>query len=205
MISPHMTTATQKLVAAILVADRPGIMRDVTTAVTDLGGNIDGVSQTVVEGYFSIVLTASFPAPLTPPALHDAIAHSFRDGEASVVVRPYAPVPREPRLHSGQRYVLVIAGQDKPGILKRATTALAARGINIEDWTCQFEGARVSYIGFITVPASVRIADVQRELQRTLGELDMRCSLQHENIFRATNEVGPIKALLKEASDAARG
>ncbi|MCE9613503.1 MAG: ACT domain-containing protein [Lentisphaerae bacterium] len=193
-----------KIVASILVADRPGIMRDITTAITDLGGNIDGISQTVVEGYFSVILTAAFPQPLEPPAVQAAIACRFGSQEASIVVRPFVPVPREPRLAGGQRYLLVVSGRDQPGILKRTTTCLAARGINIEDWSFQFDGTQVTYIGQLTVPRNVPIGDVQRELHRTLGQIDLRCTLQHENIFRATNEVGPIKSLLQESADAAQ-
>lgn len=197
--------AIHKFVIAILVADRPGIMRDMTSSITGLGGNIDGVSQTVVEGYFSIVLTASFPTPLGAQALHAAMASGFRAGEASIVVRAFIPVQREPLLADGQRYVLVIAGLDKPGILKSATTALAALGINIEDWTCQFEGPQVTYIGLITVPRTAGVERVQADLRAALEPLAMRCTVQHENVFRATNEVGPIKSLLKEASNVARG
>jgi predicted amino acid-binding ACT domain protein len=132
------------------------------------------------------------------------VAAPFGDGDACVVVRPFAPVTREHALAHGRRYVLVVTGDDRPGILKTTTGALAARGINIEDWTYHVEGPRVTYIGVLTVPDGVRVADVQRALHRALDPMGLQCRMQHENIFRATNEVGPIKALMQEADNAAR-
>ena len=192
-----MSSATAKFVASILVADRPGIMRAITSAITDLGGNINGVRQTVVEGYFSIILTATFPETMTGDAVDKAIANNFDPGEASIVVRPCDPVPPEDRIRNGHRFILVIAGEDKPGVLKAATGCLADHGINIEDWSYYFEGTSVTYIGDLTVPHDVQVHVVQQDMRTQLAPLAMQCSIHHENIFRATSELGPVKNILE--------
>jgi len=186
-----------KFVLSILVADHPGIMCAITSAVTDQGGNINGIRQTVVEGYFSIILTATFAAGATAEALHAAVTANFPPGEASIVVRPYAPVEPEGTITGGTTYILVIAGPDRPGILRAATGCLARHGVNIEDWSYHFDGPQVTYIGVLTVPRAVAIAPMQEALRATLSPLDITCSLQHENIFRATSEIGPVKSILE--------
>ena len=186
-----------KFVLSILVADHPGIMCAITSAVTDQGGNINGIRQTVVEGYFSIILTATFAAGATAEALHAAVTANFPPGEASIVVRPYAPVAPEGTITGGTTYILVIAGPDRPGILRAATGCLARHGVNIEDWSYHFDGPQVTYIGVLTVPRAVAIAPMQEALRATLSPLDITCSLQHENIFRATSEIGPVKSILE--------
>lgn len=191
-----------KYVASVLIADRPGIMRDITSAITDRGGNIDGVRQTVVEGYFSVILTASFGDALDPDSLRDAMLANFVPGEASVVVRPFCAVAPAAAIAEGRRYVLVVSGKDRPGILKRTTTFLAAGNINIEDWEYRFDADQVTYIGVVTIPRSADIAAVQRGLRDCLEVMQLRGTLQHENIFRATNEIGPIRSLLQGGGDA---
>ncbi len=188
----------KRFVISILVPDRAGIMRDLTSAVTDLGANINSVSQTVVEGYFSVALTVTFADAQTATAVQAAIARNFRSGEAGILVCPFAPVRRSPKLRGGQGYVLCITGRDQPGILKRATTFLAAHAINIESWECGLEDATVTYLAELTVPPRLEIRQVQHELQELLSPMGLRTSLQHANIFRATNEIGPIRSLLRE-------
>lgn len=59
-----MQSATEsRYVISLLVADRIGILRELTTAVTDLGANIEGISQTVVQGYFTVIMIAGCSAP----------------------------------------------------------------------------------------------------------------------------------------------
>ena len=192
-------SSRSKYVVAVLVADRTGILRDVASAVTDLGGNIDGVRQTVVEGYFSITLTASFPEDLAGDRLRDALGARFKPGEAEILVRAFLPVKVPTAIASGQPYVLCITGEDQPGILKRAATYLAGKGINVEDFEYLLEGQVVTYIGHLTVPRRLAIRPIQDELRDLMAGIGMRATLQHRNIFRATNEVGPIRSLIEEA------
>ena len=53
----------------------------------------------------------------------------------------------------------------------------------------------------MTVPPSCDVSALQRTLADTLGPTGLATSLRHENIFRATNEVGPISALLDGATN----
>jgi glycine cleavage system transcriptional repressor len=191
-----------RLVVSILVADRPGIMRDITSAIADMGANIDGISQTVVEGYFTVILTATFQEKVSPESVKHAIAENFRAHEADITVRPFVPVPVPRDIAEGEPYVLTITGRDRPGILKRATTFLAEKSINIEDWECFFSGPEVSYVGEVTMPAGLEITEIRNELQAALLDMGMKSSMQHRNIFRATNEIGPMKSLLREADGA---
>lgn len=185
-----------RFVVSVLVSDRVGVLRDITTAVSDMGANIDGISQTVVEGYFTVILTATFKKPQQPNAIARAIEENFRRDEASVVVRPYNRPSPELHTVDGETYVLTLSGRDRPGILKTVTTFLASRGINVEDWYVEFRGAHVTHMGEVTVPAALDIQQVKDELRRAVAPLKLDSDLQHENIFRATNEVGPIKSLL---------
>jgi len=186
-----------RYVISVLVADRVGILKGITSAIADMGGDIDAISQTVVEGYFTVILTASFPAPCPAEEVHRAILAGFPRNEVSVVVRPFEPPPARGR-PSGVRYILTIQGREQAGILKRVCTYLAGKGINIEDLFFRIDGPRVTHVGEVMVPRVLDIKQVQDELGQLLAPLGLSASLQHENIFTVTSEVGSVRPLLEE-------
>ena len=188
---------SNRYVVSVLVADRVGILRDVTSAVTDMGANIDGISQTVVAGYFTVILTATFSKSRTPDSIRDTILENFAHGEAAVVVRLYEAESIKRMPDKGRRYIMTITGKDKPKVLKTVTNFLAEKNINIEDWYVDFDGGNVRNIGEVSVPKTLDIKQVQDEFQLLLSSLGLTSNIQHENIFRATNEIGAIGALLR--------
>ena len=194
------SSADNRYVISVLVADRVAILRDITSAVTDLGANIDGISQTVVEGYFTVILTATFPALVSADSVRNAIQANFGSHEASIVVIAYdTDRAARPPVH-GERYVFTVTGRDRPGILKTITTFLADKGINIEDWQVHFSADGVTHIGEVTVPRVLDVKQLQDEFRPLMASLNLVSCVQHENIFRATNEVGAIRALLEEGT-----
>lgn len=190
----------QRYVLSVLIADRVGILGAITAAVTDLGANIEGISQTVVQGYFTVIMLAAFAQPRSAEAVRDAILKRFAKDEAAVMVRPYQAPLRVPV--AGDRYILTMAGRDRPGILKALTGYLAGKNINIEDLFFSIVGEHVTHIGEVTVPAQLDLEQIQTELREVMAPFALVVSLQHENLFRATNEVGAIRHLLKENSHA---
>lgn len=196
------TREKERYVISVLVSDRVGVLRDITSAVTDIGANVDGISQTVVEGYFTVILTATFDKSSSPDKIRSAILENFRKDETSVVVRPYERKEPTRRTVDGEQYVATITGKDRKGILKTVTSFLASKGINVEDWYVEFRGDNVTHMGEITVPHSLDIKQVQDEFRHVVAALNLTAGFQHANIFRATNEVGPIKSLLGGKPDA---
>ena len=74
----------------VMSDDHPGIVSAVSTAVTHLGGNIDAASQTVLGGYFTLIMVVSLPQPLEARDL----AAKVRGPESAglqVVARPFSP------------------------------------------------------------------------------------------------------------------
>ena len=194
-----MKTANKKrFVISVLIRDRVGILRDITAAVTNMGANIDGISQTVVAGYFTVTLTATFSGQHEADEIRSCIMQNFVKDEISAAVRQYEGLPAARQTVDGDRYIIIISGKDRGGILKAITTFMASKGINIEDWQVEFDGADVRHIGEITVPEVLDLKQMQDELRRLLTPMALTCCIQHENIFMATNEIGPIKSLIGE-------
>ena len=191
--------------------DRVGILRDVTGALFALGANFTDLRQTVVGGIFTLSAIAEFEAPADPAALASAVRAALPEKDACVDVRacaaPAAHVAMRiertspPRPGAGGRYVVSVTGPDSPGRIHRIAKVFAAHGANVEDWRHDLsDPVRTLTIGVVTIPPAADLAALRAALDAELAPLGLSTSLLHENIFRATNEVGPISALLTPAT-----
>lgn len=189
---------SRKFVVSMMLVDRAGIMRDITSAITDMGANIDAISQTVVEGYFTVILTASFDVERSSDEISAAIERNFEGRKPGIIVKPFEDMSVPQHKPVGDPYIIVLSGTDRPGILKLSTTFLAERDINIEDWASLVDGVKAMYIAEITVPRETDVRKLQAELKEIMATIDIGASVRHQNIFRATNEIGPIKSLLEQ-------
>ena len=52
---------TYGYVINVTAVDRPGIVAGVSSAIEKLHGNIESCSQTVLDGYFTLIMTFSMP------------------------------------------------------------------------------------------------------------------------------------------------
>jgi predicted amino acid-binding ACT domain protein len=92
--------------------------------------------------------------------------------------------------------MVTLTGDDHAGILQAVTAFFADRQINIEDWNVEFNGPRITHVGQISVPDQLDITQIQIEFRHLAQTLQLQAGIQHEYIFRAISEIGPIKSLL---------
>ena len=147
-----------------------------------------------------MIIIAAFQKAQSRDEIENAIGRHLHDSEPSVLVRKFEGA--EPRLATGGRYILTMSGRDRPGILKAVTVFLAEKGINVEDLFFRIDGEHVTHIGELTIPRQLDIKQCQEELQALLAPLGLTGGLQHENLFRVTNEVGAIQTLIRENGNA---
>jgi predicted amino acid-binding ACT domain protein len=194
-----MTSDRSLFAVSVTVPDRVGVLRDVTKAILELQGNLVDLRQVVVGGCFSLTCIATLPAGTDAEALRSAIDAQMAPDEAGILVRPYVPAPG-PVVARGARYVFTISGPDAPGRVFEASQFFVERGINIEDWQHIAATPGTAFnVGLVTIPDDLDLQRVQKEFVRRLTPLGLSARLLHENIFRATNEIGPIHALLPHA------
>jgi glycine cleavage system transcriptional repressor len=172
----------------VMSDDHPGIVAAVTEAVESLGGNIDACSQTVLGGYFTLIMIISLPEPIEPERLAERVRIAG-GSEYQVLVRPalspQAPVERE----SCEKFVITAFGKDQPGIVRRFSQYLAGKDINIVDLYGDRSGDEFVLIGQVEVPVHWDIRMLQADLEQMGQELGFAVKLQHENVFVATNQL----------------
>ena len=160
-------------------ADRPGIVAAVTGVLVDHDCNLEDTSMTILRGHFSMMLVVSAPASETADALEASLGDLGRRLGLLVAVRPIEDdVPESP---SGAAYNLAVYGGDRPGIVHRVSSLLAARDVNIVDLTTRVigEADRPVYVMVldVTLPAGLAVETLEHDLGELGRDLGVECSL----------------------------
>ena len=170
--------------------DHPGIVAAVTTAVESLDGNIDACSQTVLGGYFTLIMIVSTPNSVDPEDLAEQVRRSGTSNSPfQVLVRRALPPENLAPAEKCDRFVITAFGKDQPGIVRRFSQYLAGRDINIVDLYGDRRGDEFVLIGQLEVPTHWDIRMLQTDLEQMGQELGFAVKLQHENVFVATNQL----------------
>ena len=178
-------------IVTVMARDRVGIVRDVSTALDGLGGNISHVSQTVMRGYFTLIVSVHMPDDRTQLEIRQAVERTGDVGEFEVNVRPFEEAAAQTPSQC-ERFTLTIQGNDRPGIIARVTNYLADEGINIDDFYAYIKDSRFVMLAQVLIPAEMDTESVQTSLEQMGEEYQTIVHLQHENIFKATSEISPV-------------
>ena len=185
-----MTRFPHVYVLNVMSDDHPGIVAAVSNAVESLGGNIDACSQTVLGGYFTLIMIVSVPSPVDSESLADRVRGAESSGSAyQVLVRPALDAPSPTTKEASDRFVISAFGEDQPGIVRRFSQYLASKDINIVDLYGDRTGNEFVLIGQVEVPTRWDVRMMQADLEQMGKELGFTVKLQHEGIFLATNQL----------------
>jgi len=188
---------SNQYVISIMSRDRVGIIYEVSRAISELQGNIADLRQSVLCGYFSMILLASFPASITQRAIERKLAEVDARSEtpidAAVEQVTVEALPGAPAIPENA-YVLTATGSDKIGFVATVTSFCANRHINILDLSTTTSASSYVMILIVDLSRCPSVAAVRAELASFAKEQGINVVLQHYDIFRAVNEINlPIR------------
>jgi glycine cleavage system regulatory protein len=165
------------LVLTVVGNDRAGLVAGVADVVVAHGGNWGRSQLAELSGTFAGVIEVSVPAARVDE-LRDALG--ALDGLIAIALPAAgeATDARGPRNFSFQ-----VLGNDRPGIVKEVTSALADLGVSVDRMTTQtrdaaMAGGRLFEASLVaSVPASVDIRDVTVQLERLASEIQVDVTL----------------------------
>jgi predicted amino acid-binding ACT domain protein len=182
--------ASPRFVVSVMSRDRVGIVRDVTTALTGWRANIEFVSQTVVHHYFTLILIITFPELRDPAAVRELLQGAGQPGELEIGVKLFEPTAeKQAVIPQADRFVLTAIGGDRPGITHQLAVFLAGKGININDLNGATKGDQFLVVAELAVPTRLDLGQLQVDIAAFGEARGLAVTLQHENIFRATNDI----------------
>lgn len=181
-------------IISVMAQDRVGIVGDVSSALAGLGGNITHLSQTVMRGYFTLIISAEMPDERTQLEIRQAVERNGDVGEFEVNIRPFVEATRG-MLSEAEHFTLSVQGRDQKWIIARTTSYLAQRGINIDDLYSYVHEGTLLMLAQVSVPVGTDVDEVRSGLEQVGEEFGLIVHLQHENIFRATSDIRPVMEL----------
>jgi predicted amino acid-binding ACT domain protein len=192
-----MTEPQELFVISIISRDRIGIIYEVSKAISELGGNIADVRQSVLCGYFTMILLASFSPNVTQRSIERKLAEA--DSHSESAIEAVVKKADENAITSGtsapeNAYVLTATGHDRVGFVALMTSFCVRHNINILDLsTTTSDGAYVMIL-VIDLNHCASASDVRLDLQKFSQENNIKAVLQHYDIFRALHEINlPIR------------
>jgi glycine cleavage system transcriptional repressor len=173
------------MVIAVMDRDRPGIVAEVTEGISAIGGNLADLSQTVLRGYFTMIMVASFPPGLTAREIEQTLSKGI---VSRVIVMEAASLPPESD-HSEHVYVLSAIGRNRIGLVAQVSRFCFDRGVNILDLTSHAEDDQYTMMLQIDLSTLENVECFEQDLIGFGHETGLHLALQHNDIFRATNEI----------------
>jgi len=182
-------------IVTVTAADRVGIVHSVTGTIRDRGGNVRELSQTVLRGFFTIILVVEFPAAQDPAELGRTVRERGKRFDLTVAVIEDRGEATAPPVPGGERFILTVLGADRPGNIHGIAGCLAALGVNIVDLHARAEadGGRFSLVMEAFLPPDLPPGEVRAELERYGRDLGLESYVQHEAIFHATADPRPVR------------
>lgn len=167
------------LVLTIIGPDRPGLVEAVSRTVAEHSANWEQSRMAQLAGKFAGILRVSVSADQAP-ALTRALNALASEG-LQVVVEPSAQPPER---HQGlQQLRLEVVGNDREGIVRELSQALAARKVNVDELQTQCEPAAMTgeplfrATAELSAPRGVAIDELRRALESIGDDLMVDVSL----------------------------
>jgi len=166
------------LVMTVIGQDRPGLVDSVAALVAEHGGNWLESRMSRLGGQFAGILRVEVPSGNEPPLV--AALKQLEARGLTVVVHPDQPNPAPA---AARQSVLEIVGQDRPGIVREISHALASFGVNVEELRTECASAAMSGETLfkaharLSLPASCDAAQIRQQLERIAADLIVEISL----------------------------
>ncbi len=180
-------------IISVMAEDRVGIIYDITRTISAMGGDLADTRQQVLQGYFSMILYASFPEMLSGQDITNALITIDSDHPFEVSVKSVTRPSISGQASIKNRYVLTARGSDRIGFVAQVSGFCTEHSINILDLSTT-TGSDDTYTMILLVDLNrcPPMEVLRAHLEDFSTKNGLSLLLQHQDIFRATNEIGMI-------------
>ena|SRR5436189_14024 len=160
------------LVMTVIGPDRPGLVDTVAGLVAEHEGNWLESRMSRLGGHFAGILRVEVPAS-KEAGLIEALKGLMSRG-LTVVAHTDQTKASAP---AGRLSVVEIVGQDRPGIVRQISHALAEYGVNVEELRTECASAAMSGETLfkararLSIPESCNVEEIRRKLEKIAEDL----------------------------------
>ena len=163
---------TRMLVMTVIGSDRPGLVESVAGLVTEHGGNWLESRMSRLGGQFAGILRVEVPQGREQDLLN-GLKRLESQGLTVMACPDQAVKESKPRRIS----TLELVGQDRPGIVRQISAALASHGVNVEEFESECASAAMTGENLfkarvkVSIPDSCDTVALRKELERIAEDL----------------------------------
>ena len=176
------------MVISVMAKDRPGIVAEATGGISQLGGNLADLRQSVLCGYFTMILVADFPLSVSAEEVEELLRDKT-SSKVAVVIQEDKKETSGSSEKPEQIYILSAVGLDRAGLVEQVARFCFERGVNILDIASRVEDGRYTMMLQIDLAGIHSLEIFRRDLFSFGKASGLALVLQHNDIFQATNEV----------------
>jgi len=156
----------------VIGKDKPGLVEALAHVVAAHGGNWLESRMCRLGGEFAGILRVH-----VPEEKEEALVQGLRALQAQGLNTVVQPDRGETPVSPQQTVALEIIGQDRPGIVREISRALAEYDINVEEFSSECVDAPMTgeklfkAQAYLQIPESCHLAAVQKELEKIANDL----------------------------------
>lgn len=161
------------LVLTVIGPDRPGLVEELAQLIAAHAGSWDESRMARLAGHFAGVVQIHLPDERAAALIEALPGLSARGLSASVVDSQAPDRPHD----AGDTLWLELVGQDRPGIVRDVSHALAALGVNVQDlWTsvsnAPMSGERLFHArAELAPPSGLGRESIRKTLERLAADM----------------------------------
>ncbi len=182
---------SKQLVISVMSKDRPGIIADITGAILSLEGDLADLNQSVLGGYFTMILIAEFDDKVTAEDVFAAFSHiDSETGIEATIKEMDVDLEIEKGKLPKETFVVTAQAVNRKGLVKMVGDFFYDRNINVLDLVTAREKQQYTMIFQVDLSGINSMKTLRKELEKLAVAEDLDLVLQHNDIFKATHEVG---------------
>ncbi|MDK9705823.1 MAG: hypothetical protein OEL83_02125 [Desulforhopalus sp.] len=178
------------MIISVMSKDRPGIIASITGAIYHLGGDLADLNQTVLCGYLTMILSASFDAEITKEDMVAAISHIKTDSKFEVSIKELTAGAGAIDVPPEETYILTVQGPNRAGIVHGISQFCFDHNINILDLATTLKNDLYTMALQLDLRhCSVSLESLQKAISDYSQQSDLTVMIQHNDVFQATHEI----------------
>lgn len=190
-----MAANQSEYIITITSRDRIGIVFEISNALAELAGNIADSRQSLMCGYYTMILRAAFPGSLSQETIERKLAEVDTHSATAlhILVNPVEETLVSSE-DSENNYVLTVSGTDQIGFVALVAGFCVEHRVNITDLSTTLSDGEFIMMLQVDLKGCESVSTLRQDLAAFGREHALKVVLQHHDIFRAVNEISlPIR------------
>ncbi len=169
-------------------SDAVGLVGSITAPISQAGGNIVDLRQDVLHGLFTIFLVVDLAeTEMRIEDLTDMVGKIGEDTGLELSVDNYNPTPRDPEK---KNVLLILVGNDRPGIISSISETLGKYRANIEfAQSIGREGVFLTELLTDISHSSIPLENLRATVRKAMADVGIQAVFQSEDVFNKKKRV----------------